>query len=50
MNLDKVLTFLFSFDLIWTLPWPYDKVTDIRSEDCPGLDVDDSPGLVAQHY
>ncbi|KAJ5224914.1 uncharacterized protein N7469_008417 [Penicillium citrinum] len=38
------------FDLIWTLPWPYDTVTDIKSEDCPDLDASVSPGLVAQHY
>ncbi|KAE8364072.1 hypothetical protein BDV27DRAFT_118776 [Aspergillus caelatus] len=27
------------FDLIWTIPYPYDNITDIRSEDCPVLDV-----------
>ncbi|KAE8375064.1 hypothetical protein BDV26DRAFT_268547 [Aspergillus bertholletiae] len=27
------------FDLIWTIPFPYDNITDIRSEDCPLLDV-----------
>ncbi|PIG80264.1 phosphoglycerate mutase family protein [Aspergillus arachidicola] len=27
------------FDLIWTIPFPYDNITDIRSEDCPVLDV-----------
>ncbi|RAK98425.1 putative 60S ribosome biogenesis protein Rrp14 [Aspergillus ibericus CBS 121593] len=27
------------FDLIWTIPYPYDNITDIRSERCPGLDV-----------
>ncbi|OOF97037.1 hypothetical protein ASPCADRAFT_205833 [Aspergillus carbonarius ITEM 5010] len=27
------------FDLIWTIPFPYDNITDIRSERCPGLDV-----------
>ncbi|KGO71686.1 Surfeit locus 6 [Penicillium italicum] len=28
------------FDLIWTDPWPYGNVTNIKSEECPGLDVD----------
>ncbi|KAF9892749.1 hypothetical protein FE257_001151 [Aspergillus nanangensis] len=27
------------FDLIWTLPYPFDNITDIRSEACPELDV-----------
>ncbi|KAK1141264.1 hypothetical protein N8T08_009303 [Aspergillus melleus] len=27
------------FDLIWTIPFPYDKITDIRSEACPDLDI-----------
>ncbi|KAH1497074.1 hypothetical protein LV164_000555 [Aspergillus fumigatus] len=27
------------FDLIWTLPFPYDNITDVRSEGCPGLDT-----------
>ncbi|KAJ5085411.1 hypothetical protein N7532_010182 [Penicillium argentinense] len=35
------------FDMIWTIPYPYDKITDIRSEECPGLDT--RPGLVAQY-
>ncbi|THC98333.1 hypothetical protein EYZ11_002194 [Aspergillus tanneri] len=26
------------YDLIWTLPFPYDNITDIRSEGCPDLD------------
>ncbi|PWY66780.1 hypothetical protein BO70DRAFT_433096 [Aspergillus heteromorphus CBS 117.55] len=26
------------FDLIWTDPSPYTNITDITSEDCPGLD------------
>ncbi|KAJ5551318.1 hypothetical protein N7535_000732 [Penicillium sp. DV-2018c] len=34
------------YDIIWTDPWPYGNVTDIRSEECPGLDV--QPGLVDQ--
>ncbi|KAG2028090.1 hypothetical protein GB937_000543 [Aspergillus fischeri] len=27
------------FDLIWTVPFPYDNITDVRSEGCPGLDT-----------
>ncbi|PWY76264.1 SURF6-domain-containing protein [Aspergillus heteromorphus CBS 117.55] len=27
------------FDLVWTIPFPYDNITSIRSERCPGLDV-----------
>ncbi|GCB22218.1 ribosomal RNA-processing protein 14 [Aspergillus awamori] len=27
------------FDLIWTIPFPYNNITDIQSEECPGLDV-----------
>ncbi|KAJ5889055.1 hypothetical protein N7495_009096 [Penicillium taxi] len=27
------------FDLIWTMPAPYHKVTKIKSEKCPGLDI-----------
>ncbi|KAH6604626.1 phosphoglycerate mutase family [Trichoderma cornu-damae] len=27
-----------SFDLIWTDPLPYNSITSITSEDCPGLD------------
>ncbi|KAJ5677656.1 uncharacterized protein N7477_003289 [Penicillium maclennaniae] len=34
------------FDLIWTIPHPYDEITEIYSEQCPGLDV--RPRLVAQ--
>ncbi|CAG8019555.1 unnamed protein product [Penicillium salamii] len=34
------------FDLIWTDPWPYGKVVDIASEECPVLDIE--PGLVDQ--
>ncbi|KAJ5585142.1 uncharacterized protein N7459_004942 [Penicillium hispanicum] len=34
------------FDLIWTIPYPYDNVTSTRSEECPRLDV--RPGLVKQ--
>ncbi|KAL1961751.1 hypothetical protein VTN77DRAFT_1077 [Rasamsonia byssochlamydoides] len=26
------------FDLIWTDPYPYDNITSITSENCPGLD------------
>ncbi|ODM23457.1 hypothetical protein SI65_01046 [Aspergillus cristatus] len=26
------------FDLVWTIPYPYDKVTEVWSEECPGLD------------
>ncbi|KAG2418414.1 hypothetical protein HFD88_001515 [Aspergillus terreus] len=29
------------FDLIWTIPHPYDNITDVRSEACPGLDIPD---------
>ncbi|KAJ5218963.1 uncharacterized protein N7498_001062 [Penicillium cinerascens] len=35
------------FDLIWTMPYPYNEITDIYSEECPGLDV--RPGLMAQY-
>jgi hypothetical protein len=35
------------FDLIWTIPYPYEEVTNIESEFCPGLDY--RPRLVAQH-
>ncbi|KJZ77666.1 hypothetical protein HIM_02843 [Hirsutella minnesotensis 3608] len=28
----------WSFDLIWVDPYPYDRIVDIISEDCPGLD------------
>ena len=34
------------FDLIWTIPHPYNEITDVYSEECPGLDV--RPRLVAQ--
>ncbi|OJJ70691.1 hypothetical protein ASPBRDRAFT_44929 [Aspergillus brasiliensis CBS 101740] len=27
------------FDLIWTIPFPYNNITDIQSEECPELDV-----------
>ncbi|PYH99263.1 phosphoglycerate mutase family protein [Aspergillus ellipticus CBS 707.79] len=27
------------FDLVWTIPFPYDNITNIHSERCPGLDV-----------
>ncbi|KAI1364340.1 hypothetical protein F5Y08DRAFT_307333 [Xylaria arbuscula] len=27
-----------SFDLIWTQPYDYNKITSITSENCPGLD------------
>ncbi|RAH81427.1 hypothetical protein BO86DRAFT_419194 [Aspergillus japonicus CBS 114.51] len=26
------------FDLIWTIPWPFDNITSIESESCVGLD------------
>ncbi|KAJ5477107.1 hypothetical protein N7539_007251 [Penicillium diatomitis] len=26
------------FDLIWKIPYPYDEVTEVTSEHCPGLD------------
>ncbi|KAJ5157396.1 uncharacterized protein N7482_008496 [Penicillium canariense] len=35
------------FDLIWTIPFSYEEITDIKSEFCPGLDS--SPGLIAQY-
>lgn len=35
----EVLLIASSFDLIWTLPFPYDNITDVRSEGCPGLDT-----------
>lgn len=28
-----------SYDLIWTQPYDYKKITDVTSESCPGLDV-----------
>lgn len=44
------LTCLGSFDLILTIPYPYDTVTEIKSEECPGLDIEtDHPGLVVQY-
>ncbi|RDA88864.1 hypothetical protein CP532_5462 [Ophiocordyceps camponoti-leonardi (nom. inval.)] len=27
-----------AFDLIWVDPYPYDEITEVRSEHCPGLD------------
>ncbi|KAI1128464.1 hypothetical protein F5Y10DRAFT_265100 [Nemania abortiva] len=27
-----------SYDLIWTQPYSYGKITDVTSENCPGLD------------
>lgn len=30
--------FFYSFDLIWTDPYPYKTITKVSSEDCPGLD------------
>ncbi|RHZ55897.1 hypothetical protein CDV55_102166 [Aspergillus turcosus] len=27
------------FDLIWSVPFPYGNITDVRSEGCPGLDT-----------
>ncbi|KAE8144741.1 phosphoglycerate mutase family protein [Aspergillus avenaceus] len=27
------------FDLLWTMPFPYDNITNIQSEECPELDV-----------
>ncbi|KAJ5948576.1 hypothetical protein N7454_001883 [Penicillium verhagenii] len=36
------------FDIIWTIPYPYDQLTEIKSENCPGLDVD-TQGLVVQY-
>ncbi|KKK21091.1 hypothetical protein ARAM_004710 [Aspergillus rambellii] len=27
------------YDLIWVIPFPYDNITEVRSEACPGLDV-----------
>ncbi|RDA94990.1 hypothetical protein CP533_0142 [Ophiocordyceps camponoti-saundersi (nom. inval.)] len=30
-----------AFNLIWVDPYPYDEITDIRSERCPGLDDED---------
>ncbi|KAL5358040.1 hypothetical protein BJX96DRAFT_34071 [Aspergillus floccosus] len=27
------------FDLIWTIPHPYENITDVRSEACPDLDT-----------
>lgn len=29
---------LNSFDLIWSDPFPYTKITEIKSEKCVGLD------------
>lgn len=37
------------FDLIWTIPYPYNKITAMQSEQCPGLDTIDQPELVAQY-
>ena len=30
----------YSFNLIWTDPYPYNNITAITSENCPGLDND----------
>jgi len=30
------------------MPYPYNEITDIYSEDCPGLDA--RPGVLAQLY
>jgi hypothetical protein len=27
-----------SFNIIWTDPYPYNSITSMTSEDCPGLD------------
>lgn len=27
-----------SYDLIWTIPPPYEDITSVTSEQCPGLD------------
>ncbi|KAJ5973788.1 hypothetical protein N7481_010998 [Penicillium waksmanii] len=35
------------YDLIWTFPYPYDVITEVRAEHCPGIDIP-SPGLVVQ--
>jgi hypothetical protein len=44
------LTCLGSFDLILRIPYPYDTVTEIKSEECPDLDtVTGHPGLVVQY-
>ncbi|KAJ5257140.1 hypothetical protein N7478_013244 [Penicillium angulare] len=34
------------FDLSLRIPYPYDTITEIKSEECPGLDT---PGLVVQY-
>jgi hypothetical protein len=26
------------FDLIWTVPWPYEEIVKVNSESVPGLD------------
>ncbi|KAJ6093042.1 hypothetical protein N7486_008331 [Penicillium sp. IBT 16267x] len=36
------------FDIMWTIPYPYDRVTEVKSENCPGLDVD-TQGLIVQY-
>ncbi|KAJ5611684.1 hypothetical protein N7528_008789 [Penicillium herquei] len=37
------------FDLIWTIPYPYDRITVTQSEECPGLDAKEHPDLVVQY-
>ncbi|PYH28932.1 putative 60S ribosome biogenesis protein Rrp14 [Aspergillus neoniger CBS 115656] len=38
------------FDLIWTIPFPYDNITEIQSEECPELDVPVPALLKVQDY
>ncbi|KAJ5736837.1 uncharacterized protein N7483_001962 [Penicillium malachiteum] len=37
------------YDLVWTIPYPYHRITVTQSEKCPGLDARDHPDLVVQY-
>ncbi|KAJ5672259.1 hypothetical protein N7507_001386 [Penicillium longicatenatum] len=36
------------YDIMWTIPHPYNRVTEVQSEHCPGLDVE-TERLIVQH-
>lgn len=39
-GMSTVLMISKRYDLVWTIPYPYTNVTEIWSEECPGLDYD----------
>lgn len=42
MGLDEVPEYPEDrYDVVWTIPYPYDSVTGVWSERCPGLDEKD---------